>query len=70
MNWKGCGWMRSWRNLRYYPRNFLGGNEEDHENLGQESRSPEEPQDLLNTKQDSCTLTLNLYEMSLLVTLC
>jgi hypothetical protein len=40
MNWKGFGRMRSWPNLRYYPRIRLEGQRKTTKTLIQVSRSP------------------------------
>jgi hypothetical protein len=41
MNWKGCRRKRSWPTFKALPRNSPGGTDENHENLSQDSRSPD-----------------------------
>jgi hypothetical protein len=40
INWKGCGWKRSWPNLRYYPGICLEGLRKTTKILSQDSRHP------------------------------
>jgi hypothetical protein len=57
MNWKGCGRKRAWQNCKALFRHSQGEIEKNHENLSQDSLSPDRDSNMGPPEREAEVLT-------------